>query len=223
MNRSVTAPAAVDYPSSDGQPMAESEFQLIPLIDAISALRSHFADREDVYVVGNMFLYYEEGNPRAVVAPDVFAVIGTPKHMRHSYKLWEEPKAPGFVLEVTSRSTRNNDQQRKREVYASLGVEEYWLYDPTGGLPRPAPAGIAPARRSLPAAALRDDDGRWPEPAQPDARARRAARGGEGAAVPRPCDRAGSPRLPGDAGPDTRRARGPPGDEGASRGGDRSP
>ena len=39
MNRPVTAPAAVDYPSSDGQPMAESEFQLIPLIDAISALR----------------------------------------------------------------------------------------------------------------------------------------------------------------------------------------
>lgn len=132
MNQSVTAPAPVDYPSSDGRPMAESEFQLIPLIDAISALRSHFADREDVYVVGNMFLYYEEGNPRAVVAPDVFAVMGAPKHMRHSYKLWEEPKAPDFVLEVTSRSTRNNDQRRKRKVYAALGVDEYWLYDPTG-------------------------------------------------------------------------------------------
>ena len=132
MNRPVTAPAAVDYPSSDGQPMAESEFQLIPLIDAIAALRSHYAHREDVYAVGNMFLYYEEGNPRAVVAPDAFVVVGAPKHIRHSYKLWEEPKAPDFVLEVTSRSTRTQDLGRKRELYASLGVGEYWMFDPTG-------------------------------------------------------------------------------------------
>ena len=112
--------------------MAETEFQLIPLIEAISALRAHFADRDDVYVVGNMFLYYEEGNPRAVVAPDLFAVVGAPKHWRHTYKLWEEPKAPDFVLEVTSRSTRRTDRGRKRDIYASLGVGEYWMFDPTG-------------------------------------------------------------------------------------------
>ena len=79
-----------------------------------------------------MFLYHEEGNPRAVVAPDVFVVVGAPVHKRMSYKLWEEPKAPDFVLEVTSRSTRKEDQGRKREVYASLGVGEYWLFDSTG-------------------------------------------------------------------------------------------
>ena len=132
MNRPITAPPAVEYPCSDGQPMAETEFQLIPLIEAISALRSHFAARDDVYVVGNMFLYYEEGNPRAVVAPDLFAVVGAPKHWRHTYKLWEEPKAPDFVLEVTSRSTRTVDRGRKRKIYASLGVREYWMFDPTG-------------------------------------------------------------------------------------------
>ena len=132
MSRPITAPPPVEYPCSDGQPMAETEFQLIPLIDAISALRSHFADREDVYVIGNMFLYYEEGNPRAVVAPDLFAVVGASKHWRNTYKLWEEPKAPDLVLEVTSRSTRRMDQGRKRDIYASLGVGEYWLFDPTG-------------------------------------------------------------------------------------------
>ena len=132
MSRTITIRPAIEYPCSDGQPMAETEFQLIPLIEAISALRMHFADREDVYVVGNMFLYYEESNPRAVVAPDLFAVVGAPKHWRHTYKLWEEPKAPDFVLEVTSRSTRAVDRGRKREIYASLGVGEYWLFDPTG-------------------------------------------------------------------------------------------
>ena len=52
-----------------------------------------------------MFLYFKEGDPQAVVAPDVFVVVGAPKHNRMSYKLWEVPKAPDFVLEVTSRST----------------------------------------------------------------------------------------------------------------------
>ena len=67
-----------------------------------------------------------------MVAPDVFVVIGAPNHTRVSYKLWEEPKAPDFVLEITSRSTRAEDQGRKCEVYASLGIGEYWLFDPTG-------------------------------------------------------------------------------------------
>ena len=132
MNRPVTAPTPVDYPCSDGQPMAESDFQLEPLVYAITALRTHFHHRKKVYVAGDMFLYHEEGNPRAVVAPDVFVVVGAPVHKRMSYKLWEELKAPDFVLEVTSRSTRREDQGGKREVYASLGVGEYWLFDPTG-------------------------------------------------------------------------------------------
>ena len=142
MNRPITAPPAVEYPCSDGQPMAETEFQLIPLINAISALRAHFASREDVYVIGNMFLYYQEGNPRAVVAPDLFVVVGVPKHKRHTYKLWEESKAPDFVLEVTSRSTRKVDQGRKREVYASLDVGEYWQFDPTGDYLAPRLQGL---------------------------------------------------------------------------------
>ena len=132
MNRLDAVPAPVDYPCSDGKPLAESDFQLEPVVYAITALRTHFRHRERIHVAGDMFLYFKEGDPRAVVAPDVFVVIGAAKHKRMSYKLWEEPKAPDFVLEVTSRSTRAEDQGRKREVYASLGIAEYWLFDPTG-------------------------------------------------------------------------------------------
>ena len=62
-----------------------------------------------------MFVYYEEGNPGAVVTPDVFVVIGEPKraeHTRDTCKLWEEPKGPGFVLEVLSSSTWKADSAR---------------------------------------------------------------------------------------------------------------
>ena len=139
----------VDYPCSDGQPMAESQLHAKCIMYMCEALQYHFeqhhpADRyandetdaipDDAalgaYVTGNMFLYYEQGNRAAVVAPDVFVVHGVPVHLRDSYRLWNEPKGPDFVLEVTSKSTKETDLVKKRTLYASLGVEEYFLYDP---------------------------------------------------------------------------------------------
>ena len=79
---------------------------------------------------------------KARVAPDVFVVVGAPNRERMSYLLWEERKAPDCVLEVTSRSTRHEDQGRKRELYRRLGVREYWQYDPTGDYLRPRLQGL---------------------------------------------------------------------------------
>ena len=136
------APAKVHYPSSDGRPMAESDFQRTPLTYAVDRLRQHFRSRRDVYVSGNLLLYHEEGNPRAVVAPDVFVVLGVSSADLSSYRLWEEAKGPDFVLEITSRSTYREEQGRKRELYCSLGVREYWQYDPTGDYPEPPLQGL---------------------------------------------------------------------------------
>lgn len=111
--------------------MAESDFQRIPLTYAVEALSLYFENRPDIYVSGNLFIYYEEGNPKAVVAPDVFVVVGTDKRERTAYFLWREPKGPDFVLEITSKSTRSEDQGPKRGTYALLGVREYVQYDPT--------------------------------------------------------------------------------------------
>ena len=138
----------IEYPDSDGLPMAESDFQREVLIYAVEALRGHFQDRDDVYVSGNLFIYYEEGNPKAVVAPDVFVVIGAPSHDRPSYKLWNEPKGPDFVLEITSKSTRGEDQGAKRGIYAYLGVREYWQYDPTGDYLDPPLQGLQLVERN---------------------------------------------------------------------------
>jgi len=134
--------ATVEYPSSDGLPMAESDFQRKPLTYAVEALDIYFQHRADVYVSGNMFIYYEEGNPEAVIAPDVFVVFGTAKRERSSYFLWQEPKGPDFVLEITSRRTRSQDQGPKRGTYAFLGVPEYFQFDPTGDYLRPPLQGL---------------------------------------------------------------------------------
>ena len=145
MRNSVLAPVVVDYPSEDGKPAAESDLQLNVLIYARERLRIWFRDdcrRDDVYVAGNLMIFYEEGNSGVWVAPDVFAVFGVSSHDRSSYLLWREGKAPDFVLEITSRTTRAEDQGHKRELYRWLKVAEYWQYDPTGDYLRSALQGL---------------------------------------------------------------------------------
>lgn len=123
----------IEYPDTDGLPITESDFQREYLTYAVEVLRIYFQNHPDVYVSGNLFIYYQQGNPKAVVAPDVFVVFGVAKRDRFSYKLWkEENKAPKFILEITSKSTVIEDQGVKRGVYAFLGVREYFQYDPTG-------------------------------------------------------------------------------------------
>ncbi len=122
--------------------MAETDHQRTPLTYAVEALRHYFRDRSDVYVSGNLFIYYEKGNPHAVVAPDVFVVLGADNADRSTYRLWEERKGPDFVLEITSRSTRREDQVNKRELYRALGVGEYWQFDPTNDYLKPPLQGL---------------------------------------------------------------------------------
>ena len=132
MIRPAPAAAPIHYPSGDGKPMAENDAQRNAIMYGVGALARHFRDRRDVYVSGDLLIYYVEGNPRVSIAPDVFVVFGVEKRERLNYKLWEEGRAPSFVLEVASPSTWREDLGPKRSVYARLGVREYWQYDPFG-------------------------------------------------------------------------------------------
>lgn len=120
----------VEYPSRDGRPMAETDTHRDELMAAIESLKARYADREDVYVAGDLLIYYEEGNPKARFAPDVFVVFGVPKRQRRIYKLWEEGVAPAFVLELSSRGTWLDDAGNKKALCARFGVAEYFLFDP---------------------------------------------------------------------------------------------
>lgn len=136
-------PTQIEYPDEDGKPIAEGDVQCSYLIYARSALRLYFQTRSDVYVAGNLFIYYEQGNPESVVAPDVFVVFGVDNKDRRSYKTWEEQdKTPDFVLEITSKTTRTKDQGAKKGIYAFLGVREYFQYDPTGDYLAPQLQGL---------------------------------------------------------------------------------
>ena len=124
---------AVEYPSGDGKPKAETQIHIQNLIETIQALGDHFTAEPNVYVCGNMLLYYVEGDPRKHISPDVLVTVGIPKlPFRDYYLVWKEGKAPDFVVEITSKSTRHEDMKKKMELYREvLKVSEYFLFDPT--------------------------------------------------------------------------------------------
>ena len=132
MSRLVLPPVAIEYPESDGKPMAENDPQLHAIHYAFGALLLRYRERPDVYVSADLLIYYKEGSPQVSIVPDVFVVFGVEDRKRGSYKVWEEGKSPDFVLEVASPSTWCEDVERKLGVYAGLGVREYFQYDPTG-------------------------------------------------------------------------------------------
>jgi Uma2 family endonuclease len=128
-------PAAVEppYPTTDGRPMAETDLYADLIIALRLTLRVFFAARTNVYVSGNLLVFYERGNRRRHVWPDVFVVRGVPNHRRVNYLIWEERRSPQVVIEVTSASTRREDQTTKFELYRDvLKVREYFLFDPYG-------------------------------------------------------------------------------------------
>jgi Uma2 family endonuclease len=105
-------------------------------------LTQFFRQVLDVYVAGNMMFYFEEGDPSACVAPDVFVVKKPDKKMRRTYKLWEEEQAPSVIFEITSRSTKFADSGNKHELYERLGVREYFLFDPLSEYLKPSLQGF---------------------------------------------------------------------------------
>lgn len=139
------APASSRLEPPNGYPEVEPEEQRMPnsawhgfLLGLIlQSLRWFFREEERVSVEGDMFVYYEQGNPARCVGPDVFVVRGAPKRWRRNWLAWNEG-VPQLVIELLSESTRARDTGEKFRLYRdTLRVREYFLFDPDGGLLTP--------------------------------------------------------------------------------------
>ena len=117
------------YPESDGKPMAETDLHIDAIYRMRQMLKAYFAEKLDVYVSGNIMMYYVKGSPQQSVSPDILVSFGIGKKQRRTYKVWEEGKPPDFVLEFSSKSTYQNDLDDKMKLYAKIGITEYFLYD----------------------------------------------------------------------------------------------
>jgi Uma2 family endonuclease len=119
------------YPSSDGEPLAETSVHADAIINTVVALRQYLAGKSAI-VLADQFLYYAQGYPRLRVAPDVMVIYNVAPGARDNYKIWEEGQVPLVIFEMTSQGTREQDISFKKTLYEQLGVLEYWLFDPKG-------------------------------------------------------------------------------------------
>src|SRR5262249_19852929 len=62
-------PPEIDYPDSDGKPVAETPIHRDNLLWSVHILQTWFQNEPMVYVSGNMFMYYVRGDNRRHVAP----------------------------------------------------------------------------------------------------------------------------------------------------------
>ena len=129
------APEAEEVEYPEGHWIAQSVGHGDAVRQAATALNYYFRDRADVLVAMELVVYYQRGNNKLRLQPDVQVVFGV-EHCgsRGSFRVWEEGKAPDFVLEVASPSTAENDAEHKAREYAQIGVREYWRLDPAGTL-----------------------------------------------------------------------------------------
>ncbi len=119
------------YPTEDGEPLAESYEHLRAIFNIFSALTQYLIGQEAL-VLSNQFLFYSQGYPKLRVAPDVMVIFDVAPGGRPNYKIWEEGQVPKVIFEITSPSTRRQDQGLKYDLYEQLGVAEYWQFDPKG-------------------------------------------------------------------------------------------
>ncbi len=125
----------VFYPETDGMPLPDGYEQGPHFREIVSIVELHLGGPTTA-VSGDTFVYYVEGDPKKWVSPDCYVAFGVDvESIRrfNTYRVWETGKVPDFVLEIGSPSTASNDVGPKRDLYASLGVREYWRFDPTGG------------------------------------------------------------------------------------------
>jgi Uma2 family endonuclease len=114
--------------------MAETDVHRSQMIGLLECLGEYYRSDPNVYVTGNILLYYrDEEGERQSISPDVFVVRGIEKKVRRIYNLDVEKKAPEVLIELTSRHTKVEDLGNKRIIYADLGVREYFIFDPLDG------------------------------------------------------------------------------------------
>ena len=130
---------SLDYNPDEPEPLPDSMYQCPILIELLHILAARYAGggrSPDNFLGSNTIVCYDPANLNRRVMPDCYIAFGVDVQAirrRKIYLPWEVGKPPDFVLEVGSESTGAEDLGRKREIYAQVGVREYWRLDITGG------------------------------------------------------------------------------------------
>ena len=140
MATSKVSPVTTALPSifyEDPEPVEDGMQQAPIIVDIAHMLTAHFKSEPEVFVSAGGFIFYDPDNGNRRIAPDLYIALDVDAEgiwqNLPNYLMWQVGKPPDFVMEVASPSTASNDLGHKRDLYARLGIAEYWRLDPTGG------------------------------------------------------------------------------------------
>lgn len=133
MDRGVAEDPEVVYPSSDGRPMADNEWQLEVIFLLATGFRHLYAHTPDVHVASDLLWYPAQGQPRICAAPDVMVIDGCGKALLPSYRPWVHGGRPVLVIEVLSDVNTAREMLDKLVFYDTHGAVEYVVFDPHSG------------------------------------------------------------------------------------------
>lgn len=127
-------------PLPDPEPMPDAMQQNPYILHVMQILADLLTERLNTFVdtktITKTIVYYDPADRNRRFQPDVYVAFGVDPQairQRNGYLIWEVGKPPDFVLEVASESTASSDTGRKRDLYAELGIPEYWRFDASGG------------------------------------------------------------------------------------------
>ena len=116
------------------EPELESDLHREQINLLVRLLKYYWRDRQDVYVTGNLTVYYnpDKLTNRDFRGPDVFVVMDVEKRDRKSWVLWNEGnKYPNLVIELLSDSTAKVDRSTQKLLYQDLWrLPNYFWFDP---------------------------------------------------------------------------------------------
>ena len=118
----------INYPETDGEPMAETDVHRDLLLETVEMLKMAFPD---AYVSGNICLYYEEDNSKKMISPDALVCLAQKPMQKRVYKAWEANAQLDLVMEFSSPATKQVDYRKKKAIYENiLRVPYYLIFDP---------------------------------------------------------------------------------------------
>ena len=131
--------ASLDYTPDEPEPMPdamEQEFVVQEILGIMHSRFTGFKTRPDVFLSSNTILCYDPSNLNVRRQPDIYLAFGVDQaaiRRRKLYLPWEAGKPPDLALEVGSESAGSEDTVVKPRLYATIGISEYWRFDPSGG------------------------------------------------------------------------------------------
>ena len=120
---------------NDWAPLVDGLQQEEPFLDTVTTLRLHFMGRPGILVSGNTPVYFvNQAGRTGLFRPDCYVAFGVNPiavRRRNGYFIERVGRPPDLALEIASVSTFRRDLGLKHDLYARLGIEEYWRFDAT--------------------------------------------------------------------------------------------